>query len=130
VLFLGMAVLFFSYSAVQLTTFFRGAEAKVAGVYAVTTKPVGKFFFLYEKAGLYDVAVYQNGESFPSVYAFYPAWPESIEPQTGDIIRVWPGGHPWVGVPDLTGWGWIIVVAFILIGLVMLEFALLALAIA
>lgn len=132
VLFLGMAVLFIGYSAVQLTTFFKGSEAKVERAYAVSARPVQKFNFdlHYDRFGVYEVDVFQNGEPFPSVYAFYPAWPESIQPQGGDIIRVWPGGHPKVGAPDLTGWGWIIVVAFILIGLVMLEFALLALAIA
>ncbi len=128
-LFIGLSGLFLGYSAVQLTTFIWGSEAKVDSVYAISSTLAGKFHLLYEKAGLYDVAVYQNGQEYPSVYSVYPAWPESIEPRSGDIIRVWPSGHPWVGAPEPSSWGWIILIAFIVIGLVMIEFVFLALAI-
>ncbi len=125
VLFLGLAVLFLGYSAIAVSTGIKGRDAKIVSI----STQVGKYRTAFRAGGLFDVSVEAEKQKYEHVYSFYPAWPDVLSPSQGDMIKVWPAKKPLVGSPETEGWGWFIVGTFLILGLVMLEFAFLSLTI-
>ena len=117
-----------------------GQDAKVVSVF----NHIGKLKTGCRIGGLFQVNVGDQNLSAPKkkkgeinpksaadkIYCLYPAWPDQLEPQAGDIIRVWPAKKPLFGEPLTDGWGWFILGTIFVVGLVLVEFAFLALTVA
>ncbi len=137
VVFFFIAVFFLAYPLISLVATQGGIDGKVASV----SNHMGKLKTGCRVGGLFQVSVEnqnlsapkkQKGQSNPKassdkIYCLYPAWPDQLEPQSGDVIRVWPAKKPLFGAPLTDGWGWFILGTIFVVGLVLLEFAFLAL---
>jgi len=88
--------------------------------------PVGKYRLVYEGTGLFKAAVIKDHVEYKNVYCLYPAWPNYAEPTLDDMVKVWPAKKPLIAAPEMQGKGWIVSVFFLLVGLVMFEFFILA----
>ena len=123
--FVAVALLLLIYPVVCLSTTRGGQSSKVTGY----TDHVGKIKTACRLGGIFDVSVAIGKQKFDHVYCFYPVWPDQLQPVKGDIVQVWPAKKPLVGGPPTDGWGWFIVGTIFVLGLVMVEFAFLALTI-
>lgn len=135
-----IAVFFLAYPLISLITTQGGMDGKVASVF----NHIGKLKTGCRVGGLFQVSVEnqnllvqkkRKGEANPKasgdkIFCLYPAWPDQLEPQSGDIIRVWPAKKPLFGAPLTDGWGWFVLGTIFIVGLVLLEFAFLALTVA
>ncbi len=139
VVFFCISAYFLAYPLISLVTSQGGIDAKVASVF----NHIGKVKTGCRVGGLFQVSVenqkileqkkkseYNLRSSADKIYCLYPAWPDQLEPQSGDIIRVWPAKKPLFGAPLIDGWGWFILGTIFVVGLVLLEFAFLALTVA
>jgi hypothetical protein len=126
ILFLAVSLLFLAYSTIQITANTLGVNAQIADVSGLPNTAVGKCRLVYEGAGMYKVAVGKNRIEYSGVYCLYPAWPNHMEPNTGDWVKVWPAEKPFIAAPEMRGKGWILSVLVLIIGLAMFEFFLLA----
>jgi hypothetical protein len=126
VFFLALAVACLGYVFTFFMTTYKGKEAKVVSV----SKTICKHKTACRVGGLYTLKT-QSGQggnitSDKKVYGLYPALPDQLEPLTGDTIKVWPAKKPLVGAPKIAGWGFLPVVIVFIVGLMMLEFAFIA----
>jgi hypothetical protein len=126
VLFLAISLLFLAYSSTEIITTTMGVNAQIADVSSLPKTPIGKYRLIYEGAGLFKTTVEKDQNQFSGVFCLYPAWPNYLEPQKGDAVMVWPAEKPFVAAPEMKGKAWIVSVFFLIIGLVMFEFFLLA----
>ena len=101
----------------------KGVDAKVVTV----STQVGKCHTAFRLGGLFQVSALIEKQKHEKIYCLYPAWPDQLQPTKGDIIEVWPEKQPFVGAPYVEGWGWFLVGTLFVLGLVMLEFAFIAL---
>src|SRR5580658_2441531 len=137
--FLFIALFFLAYPLISLVTTQGGQDAKVAYV----SNHIGKLKTGCRIGGLFQVGVDHSNFSGPKkkgetnlkspgdkIYCLYPAWPDQLEPQSGDVIRVWPAKKPLFAEPLTDGWGWFILGTIFVVGLVLVEFAFLALTVA
>ena len=125
-LFLAISLLFLSYSGIQILTNSMGADATVSDLSSLPNTPVGKYRLVYQGAGIYQGAVDKGGKVYDHIYYVYPAWPSQASPDYGQAVKVWPAQRPYVAALEMTGRGWIVAIFFLIIGLVMFEFFLLA----
>ena len=137
-IFFFIAAFFLAYPLISLVTSHGGMDAKVASVF----NHVGKLKTGCRIGGLFQVSIENQNfseqkktetnrkSSSNKIYCLYPAWPDQLEPQSGDVIRVWPAKKPLFGAPSTDGWGWFILGTIFVVGLVLLEFAFLALTVA
>jgi hypothetical protein len=139
VLFFFVALFFLAYPLISLVSSQGGQDAKVVAVF----NHVGKLKTGCRVGGLFQVTAEGQNLSGPQkkkgaansnnpgnkIYCLYPAWPDQLEPQSGDMIRVWPSKKPLFGAPPTDGWGWFILGTIFLVGLVLVEFAFLALSV-
>jgi hypothetical protein len=126
VLFLAISLLFLGYAGVHILTNSLGVEAQVADMSSLPNTPIGKYRLVYEGAGLFKGAVEKDGKKYDGIYYLYPAWPNYTEPAGGEKVLIWPAQKPLVAALPMTGRGWIVSIFFLVIGLVMFEFFLLA----
>jgi hypothetical protein len=140
IVFFFIATFFLAYPLIALVTSQGGTDGKVTSVF----NHIEKLKTGCRVGGLFQVSIEnqnlsgqkkQKGESnlkasSDKIYCLYPAWPDQLEPQSGDTIRVWPAKKPLFGAPLTDGWGWFILGTIFVVGLVLLEFAFLALTIA
>jgi hypothetical protein len=123
VVFLSLAVLFISYAAISAVSTVRGQDAKIL----LVSDHVGKHRTAFRLGGLFQIAAGVEKKKYEKIYCLYPAWPDSFQPSKGDVIRIWPVKQPLAGAPEVEGWAWFILGSLFIVGLVMLEFAFLAL---
>ncbi|HTC20595.1 MAG TPA: hypothetical protein VK859_07105 [bacterium] len=140
VIFIFVALFFLAYPLISLVASQGGQDAKVAAVF----NHIGKLKTGCRIGGLFEITVdnqslpaqkKKKGETNPKsaenkIYCLYPAWPDQLEPQSGDIVRVWPAKKPLFAEPLTDGWGWFILGTIFVVGLVLVEFAFLALTVA
>lgn len=125
VVFFSLGVLFLTYCVISVGGTTKGGEAKIIAVSQV----IGEHPSACRWGGLFTVVAETSDKKPVKIYCLYPAWPDVLNPVKGDIIRVWPVKQPRVGAVPLDGWGWFIVGTLLIVGLVMFEFAFLALTI-
>jgi hypothetical protein len=126
VLFLAISLLFLTYSFIEITTNTLGVSAQVADGSSLPNTPVGKYRLVYEGAGLFKAAVIKDHVEYKGVYCLYPAWPNYIEPALDDFVKVWPANKPLIAAPEMQGKGWMVSIFFLMVGLIMFEFFILA----
>ncbi len=127
-LFLAISLLFLGYSGSQILTNSLGVDATVADMTTLPNTPlgIGQYQLVYEGAGVFKGAVDKDGKEFENVYFVYPAWPNYTAPANGEAVKVWPTQRPYVAALEMKGRGWIVSIFFLIVGLVMFEFFLLA----
>jgi hypothetical protein len=99
-----------------------GGEARVSSV----SDHWGRLRTGCRVGGLFKVSLAGDRKPSGPVYCFYPRWPDCLSPLKGDFIRVWPSRQPLLGGPAVDGWGWFLEGISLVLGLLFLEFALLA----
>src|SRR5580693_5778209 len=116
VIFICVALVFLAYPLVSLVASQGGQDAKVVSVF----NHIGKLKTGCRIGGLFQITVTGQNPSATKpkkgemkaksaddkIYCLYPAWPDQLEPQSGDIIRVWPAKKPLFAEPLTDGWGW------------------------
>ena len=126
IFFLAVSFLFLGYSFIEITTNTVGVNAQVADVSILPNILVGKHRLGYERAGLFKAIVVEDGVEYKNVFCLYPAWPNHVEPTVDNFVKVWPEKRPFIAATSMQGIGWIVSVFFLMVGLVMFEFFLLA----
>jgi hypothetical protein len=123
VVFLVVALILVAYPVVSVVTYRGGDEAKIQSA----SNHMGKIRTGCRVGGLFDVTLKLDKKYYDHVYCLYPAWPDQLEPTTGDYIQVWPAKKPLLGAPATEGWGWFILGMMFIFGLISLEFCFLSL---
>jgi len=134
VVFLFFALWFISYPLLSFATTQGGADAKVTAVSDRFNKikigcRVGGLFTISAEMPTEKTSGHPKNTVYEKIYCLYPVWPDQLQPDKGNSIRVWPAKKPLFGEPLTDGWGWFIVGTVLVVGLLMLEFAFLALTI-
>jgi hypothetical protein len=117
--FLGIAVFLLALPVLSLVATRNGEEVKIVSL----SNQIGKVKTASSKGGLYKISVQGEKEKFNGIYCLYPAWPNLLKPNIGDVLRVWPPDHPRVGVAPPSGLGWLLLGTVFVLGLMFLEFA-------
>ncbi len=126
IFFLTVGFLFLGYAFIEIITNTAGIHAQMMDVSNVPHMHIGKYQFGCEGTGLFKTKVIQDHVEYKGVFCLYPAWPNHIEPTVDDVVRVWPTKRPFVAAAPMQDMGWIVSVFFLMIGLVMFEFFILA----
>jgi len=126
ILFLTISCLFLGYAFVDIITNAAGINAQMMSVSNVTHVHIGKYQFGCKGTGLFKSTVIQNHVEYKGVFCLYPTWPNHVEPIVDDVVRVWPTKKPFVAAAPMQGMDWIVSFFFLMIGLVMFEFFILA----
>jgi hypothetical protein len=129
-LFTGITLL--AFPLVALVTSQGGVDGRVVAIsngchgFHTGTR-VGGLFTLSVTSSEDEVAPKKKAQVHPNVYGVYPAWPDHLEPSLKDTVRVWPAKKPLFAMPAVEGWGWILLGTVLVVGLILLEFAILSL---
>jgi hypothetical protein len=123
IVFFFFAILLIGNSIISVASTLRGENAKVL----LVSNHVGKHQTAFRLGGLFQVTVVAKKKTYEKIYCLYPAWPDNFQPAKGDLIQIWPVKQPFAGAPVVEGWAWFILGSLFIVGLVMLEFAFLAL---
>jgi hypothetical protein len=123
IVFFSLAVLFIGNSVISVASTVRGQSAKVL----LVSDHVGKHKTAFRLGGLFQVTAVAEKKTYEKIYCLYPTWPDNFQPTKGDVIQIWPVKQPFAGAPIVEGWAWFILASLFIVGLVMLEFAFLAL---
>jgi hypothetical protein len=126
VLFLTVSFLFLGYAFIEITTNTAGVYAQVADVSSFPNTSLGKYRLVYEDAGLFKAAIVKDHVEYKNVICLYPAWPNHTQPTLDDMVKVWPKNNPLISAIPMQVLGWIVSVFFLMVGLAMFEFFLLA----
>jgi hypothetical protein len=126
IFFLVISFLFLGYAFIEITTNTVGVNAQVADVSTFPHILVGKHRFGYERVGLFKATVIEDSIEYRDVFCLYPAWPNHVDPAVDNFVKVWPEKRPFIAATSMQGMGWIVSVFFLMVGLVMFEFFLLA----
>jgi hypothetical protein len=126
IFFLTVSFLFLGYAFIEITANTVGMNAQVADVSTLPHILVGKHRLGYERAGLFKATVIEDGVEYRNVFCLYPAWPNHVDPAVDNFVKVWPEKRPFIAAGTMQGMGWIVSVFFLMVGLVMFEFFLLA----
>jgi hypothetical protein len=134
IVFLFFALWFISYPLLSFATTQGGADAKVTAVSDRFNKMktgcrVGGLFTVSVEMSTEKMGAHSKNLAYDKIYCLYPVWPDQLQPDKGNLIRVWPAKKPLFGEPLTDGWGWFIVGTVLVVGLLMLEFSFLALTI-
>jgi hypothetical protein len=126
IFFLAISLLFLGYAFIEITTNTVGVNAQMADVSNLPNAHVGKYQFGCEGTGLFKTIVIKDHVEYKGVFCLYPAWPNHVEPTINDFVKVWPEKKPIIAATPMQSMGWIVSIFFLVIGLVLLEFFLLA----
>lgn len=126
ILFLVLSFLFLGYAFIQITANTAGVSAQVADVSSFHNISVGKHRLRYETVGLFKAVVIKDNVEYKDVICLYPAWPNHADPATADMVKVWPEKKPLIAAIPMQVLGWVVSFLFLLVGLAMFEFFLLA----
>jgi len=126
ILFLAISLLFLGYAFIEITANTAGVSVQVADISSFHNIPVGKHQLRYKTVGLFKVVVIKDHIEYKDVICLYPAWPNHVEPMVDDLVKVWPEKKPLIAATQIGVQGWIVSVFFLMVGLAMFEFFLLA----
>jgi len=126
IFFLVISFLFLSYAFIEITTNTVGINAQMMDVSHVPNIHIGKYQFACEGTGLFKSTVIEDRIEYKNVFCLYPARPNHVEPTADDFVKVWPEKKPFIAAAKMQSMGWIVSFFFLVVGLVMFEFFLLA----
>jgi len=126
ILFLVLSFLFLGYAFIEITANTAGVSAQVADVSRFHDISAGKHRLRYETAGLFKAAVIKDNVEYKDVICLYPAWPNHVDPAAEGMVKVWPEKKPLIAATPMQVLGWVVSLFFLLVGLAMFEFFLLA----
>lgn len=126
ILFLVLSFLFLGYAFIEITANTAGVSAQVTDVACFPDIAVGKHRLGFETVGLFKAVVIKDDVEYKNVICLYPAWPNHVDPAKESLVKVWPEKKPLIAATQLQVLGWVVSVFFLLVGLAMFEFFLLA----
>jgi hypothetical protein len=126
IFFLVVSLLFLGYGFIEITTNTMGVNAQMVDISNLPKMYIGKHQFGCGGTGLFKSTVIKDHVEYKGIFCLYPAWPNHIEPTINDFVKVWPEKKPIIAATPMQSMGWIVSVFFLMVGLVMFEFFLLA----